>query len=103
MPEKNEKEFWDENIKKENKFLWLTTLKWQLYLSGQWIKRRKILSVDDVNWSMDDIYKLIYILVIIMILSTFVALIKDVVYLVYPNYGNSTMIIRDFLNGMGGS
>jgi len=101
MTEKDEKELWDKNIKPNNKFLWITQLKWKFYLAGQWVKRRKIFSVDDVNWSMDDIYKLVYILLIIMILSMAVNLIKDVVYLVYPNYGNNTMIIRDFLNGIG--
>lgn len=101
MAEKDEKELWEKNIKPENKFLWITQLKWKFYLAGQWVKRRKILHVDDVNWSMDDIYKLIYVVLILMIISMAISIIKDVVYLVYPNYGNNTMIIRDFLSGIG--
>jgi hypothetical protein len=101
MTEKDESYFWERNIKPVNDRLWFTLLRWRFKMYSYPI--RKVKKPDDfgLNFDINLLYKLALILIGLTILSTFVILIKDVVYLVYPNYGNNSMIIRDFIKEIG--
>ena len=97
-----EKHLWEKNIKLGNKHLWINKLKWKLRLIPK-PKTKSLKSVDDfgLNINIGWIYKAAYILVILMILQAAILIIKESVYLIYPNYGNNTQIIRDFLVELG--
>ena len=101
MSEK-EKHFWDKNIKSGNKNLWINKLKWKLRLiPNPKAKTIKTARDFDLNIKIGWIYKAAYILVALMILEAAIGVVRSSVYLIYPNYGNNTQIIRDFLVELG--
>jgi len=105
MAEK-ERELWERNIAPENKRLWLTTIRWKLRLFNR--KVRKMKTPDDFSFDLSfhwstPIGKLMLIMVVLMCLQLVIQIVKETVYLVYPNYGNNTQIIRDFIESIGAS
>ena len=81
-----EKEYWDKNIKPNNSKiqLFISRVRWKFYLAGAWLKRRKILGIGDVTWSMEDIYKIVYVMMILACVSIFLNMIMDVLMFIYP-------------------
>ena len=94
-----EQYLWEKNIKPGNKHFWLTKLKWRIGLIGH--KKKEIKTISEFGFNFNLIYKAMWILIVLMGLQMLILIVKETVYLVYPNYGNNTQIIRDFLIELG--
>jgi len=102
MNKKEEQYFWDRNIKPNNKWFWLTKLKWRLRIFGHRTKKIYTLNTG-FNINSGLLHKVLWIMIGLMLLQMVIGIINDSVYLIYPNYGNNTQIIRDFLTDLGAS
>jgi len=89
MDEEKEKELWEENIKQENKHIWLRNLKWKI-LGHRGLKfnlKKKIKTIKDLdfleNVDVMKYYTLLIVMMVILVGLSFIATIIQIGSIIY--------------------